>query len=156
MKTTHGSLNNTTAGTDTKGYVPQDEWPAVTAMLEGFGAPALPASDKLDGTSIDITFANGWTIDHRFDQGLVTWTITAGENVGATGTHPYRAVEVRDEIFYIDFLKGDGTGTHDVTMIVNRSDGRVTVADSSFVNRNGEVRMHTEFLSGQVDGTGEI
>ena len=25
-------------------YVPVDEWPDVTAMLEGFGAPSLPAS----------------------------------------------------------------------------------------------------------------
>lgn len=151
------SSNNTaTAHYEPQGYVPQDEWPAVTAMLEGFGDPTLPASNKLDGSSLDIAFDNGWTINHSFDHGAVTWTITGGADSGASGTHPYRAVEVREEIFYIDFLKGEGTKTHDVTMIINRADGRVTVADSYFVNRNGNVRMHTDFLSGRVAGTGEI
>ncbi|HRP07968.1 MAG TPA: MoaF C-terminal domain-containing protein, partial [Gemmatimonadales bacterium] len=95
-------------------------------------------------------------IDHTFQGGEITWTIAGGTDAGATGTHPYRAVEVREEIFYVDFLKGEGTATHDVTMIINRSDGRVTVADSSFVNRDGEVRMHTDFLSGRIVGTGQI
>jgi|GEM_PF-4219822 len=147
--------NTATAQAD-KGYVPQDEWPAVTAMLEGFGDPSLPASDKLEETSLEIAFDNGWTITHAFEHGQVTWTIIDGENAGVKGTHPYRAVEVREEIFYVDFLKGEGTGTHDVTMIINRTDGKVTVADSSFVNRNGDVRMHTDFLSGRIAGTGEI
>jgi hypothetical protein len=151
------SSNNTaTAHAEAQGYVPQDEWPAVTAMLEGFGDPTLPVSDKLEGSSLDLAFDNGWTINHSFDRGEVTWTITGGTDAGVSGTHPYRAVEVREEIFYIDFLKGEGTGTHDVTMIFNRADGRVTVADSFFVNRNGDVRMHTDFLSGRVAGTGEI
>lgn len=156
MNTNPAVNPSATTGTETNGYVPQDEWPAVTAMLAGFGDPSLPASHKLDETSIVITFDNGWTITHAFAQGLVTWTITGGDNAGATGTHPYRAVEVREEIFYVDFLKGEGTATRDVTMIINRADGRVTVADSSFVNRNGDVRMNTEFLSGRIFGTGEI
>lgn len=138
------------------GYVPQDQWPAVTAMLEGFGDPTLPASNKLEGSTLQIAFDNGWTIDHSFEGGEITWIITGGTDAGASGTHPYRAVEVREEIFYVDFLKGTGTATHDVTMIINRADGRVTVADSSFVNRNGEVRMHTDFLSGRIAGTGHI
>ncbi|GAA1125033.1 molybdenum cofactor biosynthesis F family protein [Citricoccus alkalitolerans] len=151
-------MSSTSAAVPTNdhGYVPQHEWPAVTAMLEGFGDPSLPASDKLEGTSLEIGFDNGWTVVHTFDTGRVTWAITDGENTGATGTHAYRAVEVREEIFYVDFLKGEGTETRDVTMIINRADGKVTVADSSFVNRNGEVRMHTDFLSGRVAGTGEI
>lgn len=150
------SNTSATSHAETQGYVPPDEWPAVTAMLEGFGDPTLPASTKLEGSSLEITFDNSWTIDHSFDGGEITWTIASGTDAGATGTHPYRAVEVREEIFYVDFLKGEGTHTHDVTMIINRSDGRVTVADSSFVNRNGEVRMDTDFLSGRIAGTGQI
>ena len=139
-----------------QGYVPTEEWPDVTAMLAGFGEPSLPASAKLEAAPLEVLFENGWTVVHTFSDGLVTWTITEGDGAGATGTHPYRAVEVRPEIFLVDFIKGEGAHSSDVTMIVDTSDGRVTVADSSFVDRNGEVRMKTDFISGRIAGTGEI
>lgn len=137
-------------------YVPTEQWPDVTAMLAGFGEPSLPASSRLEGASIDVRFDNGWTIEHRFAAGRITWTITAGTSAGLSGTHAYRAVEVRPGIFFIDFIKGEGVHSSDVSMILNRSDGRVTVADSFFVDRTGEVRMSTEFLSGRICGTGEV
>ncbi|MGP9585504.1 MoaF C-terminal domain-containing protein, partial [Micrococcaceae sp. AOP34-BR2-30] len=58
--------------------------------------------------------------------------------------------------FYIDVLQGTGTSMHDITLIINREDGRVTVADSYFVNQGGEVRMNTTFLSGRVADFGAI
>ncbi len=148
-------LTETTAPAD-QGYVPVDEWPDVTAMLEGFGEPSLDATNDLEGTDFDIVFDNGWTIAHRFDGGAVTWTITEGDGTGMTGTHPYRAVEVRPGLYFIDFIKGEGAHASDVSMVLDRNDGRVTVADSTFVDRDGEVRMHTELLTGRVAGTGAI
>ena len=137
-------------------YVPVDEWPDVTAMLEGFGAPSLPASSGLDGADIDIVFDNGWTIAHRFDADTITWTITEGDGVGATGSHPFRAVEARDDVYFVDFIKGESAHSSDVSMVIDRNDGRVTVADSTFVDRDGSVRMHTEILTGRIAGTGSI
>ncbi|MDF2826965.1 MAG: Molybdenum cofactor biosynthesis protein [Mycobacterium sp.] len=139
-----------------RGYIPQDEWPAVTTMLDGFGEPSLPTSTSLEGADIEIGFENGWEITHRFDAGHVTWTITAGEGVGATGTHPYRAVEVHPGIFFVDFVKGDGVGSSDVSMVMDRNNGKVTVADSSFVDRDGAIRMRTDVISGRLAGTGAI
>lgn len=139
-----------------QGYVPQDEWPAVTTMLDGFGEPSLPASAALEGPDIEIGFENGWQITHRFDAGHVTWTITAGDGAGATGTHPYRAVEVRPDVFFVDFVKGEGVNSSNVSMVLDRNDGKVTVADSSFTDRNGAIRMRTDILSGRVMGTGII
>lgn len=140
----------------TQEFVPTDEWPAVTAMLEGFGAPGLEPTTALEGPSIEIVFENGWTIDHLFADGKITWTITEGEGTGQTGTHDYRAVEVRPDIFFVDFLKGEGTKASDVSMVIERNSGRVTVADSGFTNRDGAVRMATEILSGRIAGTGDI
>jgi len=137
-------------------FVPVDEWPDVTAMLEGFGEPSLGATDDLEGSSFDIRFNNGWTIAHRFEDGRITWTIVEGDGTGMTGTHPYRAVEVRPSVFFIDFVKGEGAHASDVSMVLDRNDGRVTVADSSFVDRRGAVRMQTDVLTGRVTGTGEI
>lgn len=139
-----------------QGYVPQDEWPAVTTMLDGFGEPSLPASTALEGPDIEICFHNGWEIIHRFDAGHVTWTITTGDGAGATGTHPYRAVEVRPDVFFVDFVKGEGVNSSNVSMVLDRNDGKVTVADSSFTDRNGAIRMRTDILSGRVMGTGVI
>lgn len=138
-------------------FVPPETWPDVSTMLEGFGAPSLPDSDALAGSTIDVVLENGWTIRHEFhDAHRLTWTITDGEGAGESGTHDYRAVEVRPEIFYVDFLKGEGVKTHDVSIILDRGDGRVTVADTRFVSRRGEIRTHTDFLSGRVAGTGPI
>ncbi|MET0780116.1 MAG: MoaF C-terminal domain-containing protein [Microbacterium sp.] len=146
----------TTASIAQQDYIPTDEWPDVTAMLAGFGSPSLEPTSALEGPAFDVAFENGWVIAHEFDAGRVTWTIVAGEATGLTGTHDYRAVEVRPGIYLVDFLKGEGVHTSDVTMVIDRKDGRVTVADSSFVNRDGAVRTHTEILSGRVAGTGEI
>ena len=80
-----------------QGYVPVDEWPELTRMVEGFGDPSLPPS-SLDGRDLSIRFENGWTISHAFADGQITWTIVEGDGLGETGTHSYRAVEVRPEI----------------------------------------------------------
>lgn len=133
-----------------QGYVPVDEWPELTKMVEGFGDPSLPSSGGLEGRTLDIRFDNGWTISHVFADGQITWTIIGGADAGATGTHPYRAVEVRPEIFFVDFVKGEGIHSSNVSMLIDLSDGKVTVADSSFVDREGAMRMSTLFLHGQI------
>ncbi|MFV0434602.1 MAG: MoaF C-terminal domain-containing protein [Leucobacter sp.] len=137
-----------------QGYVPVDEWPELTRMVEGFGDPSLPPS-SLDGRDLSIRFENGWTISHAFADGQITWTIVEGDGLGETGTHPYRAVEVRPEIFFVDFVKGEGTHSSNVSMLIDLRDGRVTVAESSFVDRDGAMRMATVFLHGRI-GEGDI
>lgn len=139
-----------------QGYVPTDEWPDVTTMLEGFGEPTLPNSSALEGDKIDVRFENGWVIRHTFAAGEVRWEIIDGDGAGLHGTHAYRAVEIRPDIFFVDFVKGDGAHSSDVSMIIDRADGRVTVADSSFFDREGSIRMRTDILSGRVVGMGEI
>ena len=137
--------NSTNAvGVTEQDYIPVENWPDVTAMLEGFGEPALPATEDLEGAAFDIVFDNGWTIAHRFDDATVTWTIVDGDGTGMTGTHPYRAVEARTGLYFVDFIKGEGAHASDVSMVIDRNDGRVTVADSSFVDRDGAVRMQTD------------
>jgi hypothetical protein len=143
-------------GAEDPGFVPIEEWPDLTVMVEGFGDPSLEASRALEGRSIAIVFEGGRIITHVFAAGSLTWAIVEGAGVGATGTHPYRAVELRPGIFFVDFLKGEGAHRHDVSILLDLNDGRVTVADSGFVDREGAVRMRTEVVSGRVAGTGGI
>ncbi|NWO17033.1 MAG: MoaF N-terminal domain-containing protein [Corynebacterium sp.] len=142
------TYNTTTSHTDAKGYVPQDQWPAVTAMLEGFGDPTLPPSKKLEETTVFIEFSDESTVECSFSNGKISWRSSTKEHSESLRALPYRAVEVRDEIFYIDFLHGEGTQTHNLTLILNRTDGKVTLADSYFQNSSGEVRVSTDFLHG--------
>ncbi|GAB3398695.1 molybdenum cofactor biosynthesis F family protein [Schumannella luteola] len=138
-----------------QGFVAQQDWPDVSVMMDGFGDPSLPASDALADRTLDIVYDNGWTIRHDFVTAAeLTWTVIAGDAIGATGTHPYRAVEARENLFLVDFLKGDGIETHAVTMVVDVTDGRVTTADSSIYQGETEGRTATEFLHGRIDGIG--
>lgn len=142
---------NTTS--DTQGFVPQEEWPDVSVMLDGFGAPGLPASDVLVGTALRIDDDNDSTVEYRFDSiDEMTWAFDGGER----GSARYRSVEARPRIHVIDFLTGEGEHTHNVTMVVNLDDGRVTTADTGIVPVDGELRTRTAFLSGRVQGMGEI
>lgn len=138
-----------------QGYVPVDQWPDVTKMIDGFGDPSLPASEALVGKELEIRFDNGWTISHAFTDKTITWKIVIGEGRGEVGSHPYRAVEVRRGIFFVDFVKGEGAHSANVSMLINVDDGVVTAAESSFVDRDGAVRMSTQFLHGRI-GQGEI
>lgn len=139
-----------------QGYVPTEEWPDVTAMLAGFGDPSLAASEKLEGPALLVKFEGGRKIAHEFTAGQVTWRIVEGDGEGAVGAHPYRAVELRPGIFFVDFLKGESVATRDVSLVVNVNDGQVTVAESSFVDRDGKVRMRTDVSHGVIEGFGEI
>lgn len=139
-----------------QGYVPTEEWPDVTAMLAGFGDPSLPASEKLEGTTFVVVFEGGRKIEHKFAAGEVTWRILEGEASGSEGTHPYRTVELRSGIFFVDFLKGKSVGARDVSLVINVNNGSVTVAESSFVDRGGQVRMRTDVAHGVLEGFGEV
>ena len=40
--------------TDIQDYVPENEWPSVATMLDGFGDQTLPASAALTGTALHL------------------------------------------------------------------------------------------------------
>lgn len=144
------------ASVHSDGYVPQDQWPAVTAMLEGFGQPTLPQSYALAGETLVITFDNAPTISYVFKHDTLSWAPTCVEDNKTHGPYPYRAVEARDNIFYVEFIEGKDTSSRAHTLIINRDSGRVTRADSYFVDRSGEVRMKTDLLSGMIEGKGTV
>lgn len=150
-------LTDPNQNVQTQDFVPQEDWPSVATMLDGFGDPSLPASEALAGRTIDIDYENGWTIRHRFHSPAeLSWEIIAGRGAGESGTHSYRAIEARPGIFFVNFLKGEGLDTHCVSMVINLEDGRITTADSAITTDTESPRTTTEFLSGRITGTGPI
>lgn len=139
-----------------KDHIPAEEWPDVTKMLEGFGDPSLPASEALVGQTLVIDFEDGATR---------TFTFTSASQVEFSGpeiselsesTFTYRAVEVREGLFYIDFLAGAGTHAHDLSFVYTVDGGIVTFADSHMYNQAGTIRTNTNFHHGRVHGLGAI
>ena len=68
--------------------------------------PVSEPTHALEGPAIDVTFNHGWRTSHQFHGAQVTWNITEGDGVGQSVTHDYRAMEVRPDIFFVDFVKG--------------------------------------------------
>ncbi|NQD87215.1 hypothetical protein HP499_05255 [Paenarthrobacter sp. CM16] len=160
--------------TELQDYVPEEEWPPVSTMLDGFGDQTLPASPALASTKIALEAADGTAIEYSFlTASQLTWTEGT-----ASGTADYKAIEARPEIFIIDFVRGQGprggdgggrgsarggdggaqdggaqdTNAENVTIILDRSTDAVSTAVSRFVTVDGQVRGTTDFTHSNAGG----
>lgn len=140
----------------TQEHVPVEDWPDVSQMLDGFGDPALPESSKLVGKILSVRFENDETLQLSFLSETEV-VLTASTFLAASEEPlPYRAVDVRDEILYVDFTVGAGAHTHDCSFVVHLTEGIVTLADSFMHDVEGTIRTTTDFHHGQLEGTGAI
>ncbi|MCE3028883.1 MULTISPECIES: MoaF C-terminal domain-containing protein [unclassified Salinicola] len=137
--------------TSNQDFVPEDQWPSVSVMLDGFGQQTLPPSSALAGTSLAVPLASGATVEYRFhDENSLTWKAQGGE-----GSATYKAIEARPDIFIIDFVRGEGLDAENVTVILDRNTGAVTDSVSRLVDISGKVRAVTEFNHANIAG-GEV
>lgn len=133
-----------TSAADIQDYIPEDQWPPVSAMLEGFGDQTLPASPALAGTTLSLQ-ADGASSEYRFDdESSLTWTDARGED-RKSGAARYKAIEARPGIFIVDFLRGEGLSEENVTIILDHNTGATTTGVSRFVVVDGRTRSTTEF-----------
>ena len=132
-------------------YVPEEQWPTLAEMADGFGEHKYPATAALAGKIVNLQFDNGWVIEHNFvDATTLKWTILEGEGTGLTSTDTYEAVEVRTGIFFVEFLKP--AYQESATLIWKLETGDVLAAVSSFYDREGEKRTRTDFATAVVQG----
>ncbi|MCG2575117.1 molybdenum cofactor biosynthesis F family protein [Acinetobacter sp. ME22] len=128
-------------------YIPEDQWPSVSKMLDGFGEQTLPPSSALAGTSLSLTSTDGKTIDYNFiSPNQLTWA-TNSETMPKEGCATYKAIEARKNIFLIDFIIGEGKQTQNVTFVLNKDTGIATSGISSFLSKDSKTRSTTEFMS---------
>lgn len=138
---------------DIQDYIPEDQWPPVSAMLDGFGDQTLPASPALAGTTFRLPADDGSIAEYVFDsESALTWT-AAGGDATTSGTAPYKAIEARPGIFIIDFIRGEGLNSENVTIILDHNTGAATTAVSSFTTVDGKTRSTTEFSQTNTDGS---
>ena len=135
--------------TDIQDYIPEDEWPPVSAMLDGFGDQTLPASSALSDTALTIPAPEGSITEYAFkDASSLVWS-----GPSESGTATYKAIEARPGVFIIDFVRGAGIDAENVTIIFDRNTGAVTSGVSAFVTVDGRIRSTTEFTRSNADGS---
>lgn len=139
--------------TDIQDFVPENEWPSVSTMLDGFGDQTLPASAALTGKVLRLPADGAQTTVYTFhDAHSLTWTVAGGEGE-EVGAARYKAVEARPGIFIIDFVAGEGHRAENVTIILDSNTGAVTTAVSSFIGEGGKIRSTTRFSHGNAEGS---
>ena len=135
-------------------YIPMDQWPDVTQMVSGFGAPDLRPTEALVGTSLHVEFTDAPARDFEFlTKEKVRVASATPQDI--SGEFPYRAVELREGVFFIDVVIGEGTSCRNYSFVYSVETLQVTLADSFLFNRAGEVRTGTVFLHGTTGG-GEV
>ncbi len=85
----------------------QARWISVGELAETFGpdSHAPEAVRDLAGTTQALHFEDGRVVEHRFLSGsTMAWTVSGGPADGATGEAAYRALKVRDSIYFVDFV----------------------------------------------------
>lgn len=134
-------------------YVPVDEWPSVSTMLDGFGDQTLPASDALTGRTLTLVSEDGRTFELAVrDASTLTWTVTANGSPQALEA-TYKAIEARPGIFIIDLVHGADAGMHDVTIVVNVESGSAMLTDSQMQVEGATSSATTAFTHAVIDGT---
>lgn len=137
---------------DIQDFIPEDQWPPVSAMLEGFGDQTLPASAALAGTTLTLP-ADGHTVEYAFqNETSLIWTETRGETK-SSGEATYKAIEARPGIFIIDFVRGEGFGAENITIILDRNTGATTTGASRFLDADGRTRSTTDFSQANINGS---
>jgi len=133
-------------------FVPVEDWPTIEEMADGFSEYRIPRTSVLTGQTLILDFDNGSVIKYEFpDEKTLAWTILDGNEKGLSGTDIYEAYEVRDGIFFVTIFKPDHNGM--VSLIWKSEDGNVFVADSYFVEVDGERRTKTDFISAVIEGS---
>lgn len=146
--------------TDLQDFVPENEWPSVSTMLDGFGNQTLPASAALTGKTLHLPGDGAPATTYTFhDPDSLTWT-SSGSDGERAGAARYKAIEARPGIFIIDFVTGEDRRSEYVTVIFDSNTGAVTTAVSSFIGGpstgkssttgDGKVRSTTRFRHGNV------
>ena len=136
--------------TDIQDFVPENGWPSVSTMLDGFENQPLPASAALTGKVLQLPGDGAQPTAYTFhDAHSLTWSGAEGGRDQA-GAARYKAIEARPGIFIIDFVTGEDHRAENVTIIFDSNTGAATTAVSSFINEGRKVRSTTKFSQGNV------
>ena len=132
-----------------------DQWRTYDEFAAGIDAYRLPNTD-LDGTTLTLTLDGGGSLSLRFgsssgsstSSGTVAWT-----GFGTSGTDPYDAVAVRDDVVFVN-LPLESREREALTVVYSTSTHRATVIRSTIAAEavEGTPQVGQEFWAATTDG----
>lgn len=134
-------------------YIPEDEWPSVATMMDGFGEQTLPPSSTLAGTRLSLQAEDGSLVEYDFTNASELSWKSSGGKMAAVGSTTYKAIEARQDIFLIDFVTGEGQDAQNITFVYNKATGDVTTGLSWFVPKADTIRSETLFIQANASGS---
>ncbi|GAA4477935.1 MoaF C-terminal domain-containing protein [Microbacterium panaciterrae] len=135
-----------------------DEWRTYDEFAAGIDTYRLPNVD-LDGTTLTLTLDDGESLSLTFGpstgSGTVTWA-----GLGASGTDPYDAVAVRDDVVFVN-LPLESREREALTVVYSTTTHRATVIRSRIAAEavEGVPQVGQEFWAATSDGgepSGEV
>ncbi|MBS1897542.1 MAG: MoaF N-terminal domain-containing protein [Actinobacteria bacterium] len=130
-----------------------DEWRTYDEFAAGIDTFRLPNTD-LAGTALALTLDDGSSLSLDFGAGTVDWS-----GLGASGTDPYDAVAVRDDVVFVN-LPLVSREREALTVVYSTTSHRATVIRSRIAAEavEGTPQVAQEFWAATTDGgapTGE-
>ena len=113
------------------------EWVQVGELSDSFqhASNAPEASADLVGKNINLHMANGWVIRHSFlAVDVMEWEILDGPGKGQSQKESCRVTSLRDDIYLVDFSKGEEGATRG-TLVFNFATGLCVCALSKLMER---------------------
>ncbi|MDN5598354.1 MAG: MoaF N-terminal domain-containing protein, partial [Pseudomonas sp.] len=101
------------------------DWITVGALAEGFAPEAfiLPNLADLAGQTFTLHFANGWQIEHRFEQERLAWHAADGHSSGSAA---YRASSIRPGLYLVDFIKHEAGQSWSISLVLDTPNASFT------------------------------
>lgn len=101
------------------------DWITVGALADGFAPDAfiLPNLAELAGQTFTLHFANGWQIEHRFEQDRLAWHAADGHSSGSAA---YRATSIRPGLYLVDFIKHEAGHSWSISLVLDTPNASFT------------------------------
>lgn len=115
-------------------------------------ANRLPSTTALDGSEVTLEMTDGASFELGFAGGEVNWKLEIGDEV-SEGTDEYDAVEVRPDLFFVDFCTSDRSRAVSIALDCGR--GRALVIVNDLVDRGDGSGLLVKASAAQVNGTGD-
>lgn len=141
-------------------------WIQVGQLAKGFGnGNALPDRNELAAKSIRIFFENGTTTRIHFnDEHSLRWEVLEGSGKGGSGVESYKATSLRQDIYFVDYIKIGGEACA-ISLVIDLGTGAATAVTGTLPTetetrkdlyrraREGRelASVDVQFLSGTID-----
>ena len=127
-----------------------NDWKNYDDFSTGIDTNRLPTTERLAGSEYRISLSDGTDMTLKFvDGNTFEWNCIAGPNAGTSGKDWYEAIEVADDVLFIDSLY-QSRPREAATIIINNRTRRVLAIVSTVAEKKvpGEPQVGQQFLTG--------